>query len=178
MLISRENMWRFQRVRALGLVTLLAGCGSVPLPSLIQLSRVNAQTTDLAMLRVAVRLPEAIKPRPGGVNMVVVVNAGGQPDQKITLLLSETRDDLSGLATRPGFSTYAYRLAPRDIERLAVIRAELLRNRQEGAGGSLGIGIATKEFCLVGPLPPGPLLSTTYLWTSETRKYLVLPNDG
>jgi hypothetical protein len=179
--IFERKMKHFQHVRVLGWAALLAGCGSVPLPSLIQLSRVNAQTTDLGMLRVAVRLPEAIKPRAGGVNMVVVAKVSGEPDQRTTLLLTETRDaaDLSGLAVaaRPGFSTYAYRLAPGDIERLALIRAALSRKREEGAGGSLGIGIATKEFCLVGPLPSGPLLSTTYLSTSETRNYVVLTND-
>jgi len=171
----------FHCLHALGLAAVLAGCGSVPLPSLVQLSRVNAQTTDLAALRVAVRLPDAIKPRPGGVNMDVVVKVSGEPDQKATFLLTETRDaaDLSGLAAaaRPGFSTHAYRLAPSEIERLALIRAALSRKRQEGRGGSLGIGIATREFCLVGPLPSGPLLSTTYLSTSETRSYVVLTDD-
>jgi len=176
-------MTHFPRVHALGLAALLAGCGSVPLPSLIQLSRINAQTTDLAALRVAVRLPDAIKPRPGGVNMDVVAKVSGEPEQKTTLRLTETRDaaDLSGLAAaaRPGFSTYAYRLAPADIERLTAMRAAALRKRQEGGGrgGSLSIGIAAKEFCLVGPLPSGALLSTTYLWTSETRSYVVVTND-
>src|SRR5262249_32774941 len=120
----------FRRLHALGWALLLAGCGSVPLASLVQLSRVDAQTTDLAMLRVAVRLPEAIKPRRGGVDMQIVVKVNGEPDQKVTFLLTETRDaaDLSGLAdtARAGFATYAYRLAPNDIERLALIRAALL----------------------------------------------------
>jgi hypothetical protein len=170
-----------RRADALGLAVVLAGCSSVPLPSLIQLSRINAQTTDLTALRVAVRLPEAIKPRPGGVNMDVVAKVSGAPEQKTTFRLTETRDaaDLSGLvaAARPGFSTYVYRLAPGDIERLSLLRAELSKMRRESGGGSLGIGIATKEFCLVGPLPSGALLSTTYLWTSETRSYVVVTND-
>jgi hypothetical protein len=174
-------MTHSRRVHVLGLAGVLAGCGSVPLPSLIQLSRINAQTTDLEALRVAVRLPESIKPRPGGINMNVVVKARGEPEQKMTMLLTETRNaaDLSGLAAavRPGFSTYAYRLAPGDIERLTLLRADVSRKRQEGGGGSLSIGIATKEFCLVGPLPSGALLSTTYLWTSETRSYVVVTND-
>src|SRR5262245_30809439 len=105
-------MTYFRPVLAFGLAALLAGCGSVPLPSLVQLSRINAQTTDLTALRVAVRLPEAIKPRPGGVNMDVVAKVSGEPEQKTTLRLTETRDvvDLSGLATtaRPDFSTHTY----------------------------------------------------------------------
>jgi hypothetical protein len=169
------------RAHALGLAVVLAGCTSVPLPSLVRLIRINAETTDLAALRVAVRLPDALKPRPGGVNMDVLVKVSGAPDQKTTLFLIETHDvaDLSGLsgAVRSGFSIYAYRLAPSDIERLVLMRAALLKQRQGGKGGSLGVGIATKEFCLVGPLPSGPLLSTTYLLTSETRSYVVVSND-
>jgi len=161
---------------ALGLAAVLAGCSSVPLPSLVQLSRIDGQTTDLAALRVAVRLPTGLKPRAGGVNMDVSMKLGGAPDQKATLSLVETRDpaDLSGLpAVRPGSSIYAYRLAPSDVERLVLMREA--QQRQGGKGGSLGI--ATKEFCLVGALPSGPLLVTVYLLTSETRSYVVITND-
>jgi len=160
---------------------MLAGCSSVPLSSLVQLIRINAETTDLAALRVAVRLPSALKPRPGGVNMDVLLKVTGESDQKTTFFLTETHDagDLSGLsgAARPGFSIYAYRLAPNDIERLILMRAALLKQRQDGKRGSLGVGIAAKEFCLVGALPSGSLLSTTYLLTSETRSYVVLTDD-
>jgi len=174
-------MNHLRRARALGLAVMLAGCSSVPLSSLVQLTRINAETTDLAALRVAVRLPSALKPRPAGVNMDVLLKVTGEPDQKITFFLAETHDasDLSGFssAARPGFSIYAYRLTPSDIERLILMRAALLKQRQDGKRGSLGVGIATKEFCLVGALPSGSLLSTTYLLTSEMRSYVVLTDD-
>ena len=174
-------MNHLRRARALACAVMLAGCSSVPLSSLVQLTRINAETTDLAALRVAVRLPSALKPRPGGVNMDVLLKVTGEPDQKTTFFLAETHDagDLSGLssAARPGFSIYAYRLAPSDIERLILMRAALLKQRQDGKRGSLGVGIAAKEFCLVGALPSGSLLSTTYLLTSETRSYVVLTDD-
>src|SRR5262249_24949513 len=111
------------------------GCSSVPLSSLVLLIRINAETTDLAALRVAVRLHSALKPRPGGVNMDVLLKVPGEPDQKTTFFLTETHDasDLSGLsaAARPGFSMYAYRLAPNDIERLLLMRAALLKQRAD-----------------------------------------------
>src|SRR5262249_41353919 len=166
---------------AVWLAALLAGCGSVPLPSLVALSRIDAQTTDLATLRVAVRLPDAIKPRPGGVNMEVVAKVSRAPDPRTTFLLIETRDaaDLARLAdaVRPGFSVHAYRLAPGDVARFDLLRTALSRKRQGGRSGPLGIGIATREFCRVGPLLSGPVLSTTYLSTAETRNYVVLTND-
>ena len=43
---------------------------------------------------------------------------------------------------------------------------------------SLGFGIATKEFCRVAALPPGPLPATSYLMTSETGRYVVLTEDA
>jgi hypothetical protein len=174
-------MSHFRRASALGLVAVLTGCSSVPLPSVIQLSRINAETTDLAALRVAVRLPAALTPRPSGVNMDVLAKVSGEADHKTSFLLTETREaaDLSSLvdAVRPGFSIHAYRLAPSEVERFALMRAALFKKRQEGRRVFAGIEVATKEFCLVGPLPPGPLLSTTYLSTSETRGYVVVTND-
>ena len=101
-------MNHLRRARALAFAVMLAGCSSVPLSSLVQLTRINAETTDLAALRVAVRLPSALKPRPGGVNMDVLLKVTGEPDQKTTLFLAETHDagDLSGLSgaaqTAPG----------------------------------------------------------------------------
>src|SRR5262249_12088891 len=145
-------MNHLRRARALGLAVMLAGCSSVPLSSLVQLIRVNAETSDLAALRVAVRLPSALKPRPGGVNMDVLLKVTGESDQKTTLFLAETHDasDLSGLsgAARPGFSIYAYRLAPSDIQRLILMRAALLKHRQDGKRRSLGVG-----HCGQGVLP-------------------------
>jgi hypothetical protein len=174
-------MNHFRRASALGFVAVLTNCSLVPLPSLIQLSRINAETTDLAALRVAVRLPAALTPRPSGVNMDVLATVSGEADHKTTFLLTEMREaaDLSSLvdAVRPGFSIHAYRLAPSEVERFVLMRAALFKKRHEGRRVSLRIGVATKEFCLVGPLPPGPLLSTSYLSTSETRGYVVVAND-
>nr|WP_294527086.1 hypothetical protein [uncultured Rhodopila sp.] len=98
------------------------GCGSIPPASLPALSRIGIATTDPAVLRVAVRLPDAVKPRPGGVTMDAVTRGNGAADRTV----------------------------------------------------SLGFGIATKAFCRVAALPPGPLPATSYLMTSETGRYVIL----
>ena len=169
------------RPLALAAMFLFGGCGSVPLTSLVELSRVDVETTDLAALRVAVRLPEAIKPRVDGVTMDAVATVSGEPDQKTTFLLIETGDRAgsAGLpeAARPGFAAYAYRLSTADLARFDALRRAVMQRRREGKRVSLDLGIATKEFCLVRPLPPGPLLTTTYLLTSETRTYVVVTDD-
>jgi hypothetical protein len=55
----------------------LFGCASVPLGSVVPLLRLDLATTRIEALRVAVRLPEAVRPRPGGVVLDVVLNRQG-----------------------------------------------------------------------------------------------------
>ncbi len=61
----------FRRIMVLCAALAFGGCGTVPLASLPALSRIDIATTDPAVLRVAVRLPDAVKPRPGGVTMTL-----------------------------------------------------------------------------------------------------------
>ncbi len=65
-------MNRLVRVLASAAALTLAGCSSVPLTSIPRLARIDAKTTDLSMLRVAVQLPKVLRPRSGGVKLDVV----------------------------------------------------------------------------------------------------------
>jgi hypothetical protein len=169
------------RIPALLSILVLGSCGSVPLGSLAELGRIDFETTDLVALRTALRLPDGLQPRPGGVKMDALVKVSGAPDRKTTFVLTAARDssDSTGLsdARRAGFSIYAYRLSQDDVGRLESIRSELFRYRREGKSASLGLGIAAKEFCLEKPLSAGPVLSTTYLLTSETHRYVIVTQD-
>jgi hypothetical protein len=165
----------------LALAAGLGGCGTVPLSSIQALSRIDIATTDPAVLRVAVRLPDAVKPRAGGVAMDAVTIISGAADEITTFPLVEAHDpaDVAGLPPdlAPGVATYAYRLSADDLERFDALRQSVLRRHAQGERVSLGFGIATREFCRVGLLPPGPLPASTYLLTSETERYIVL-TDG
>jgi hypothetical protein len=76
-----------------------------------------------------------------------------------------------------GFATYTYRLSAADLKHFEALRADLVRNQQQGKRGSLGLGIATTEFCRVYAVPEGLLLTTTYLMTSETARHVVVTDD-
>nr|WP_294506788.1 hypothetical protein [uncultured Rhodopila sp.] len=173
---------RSRRIMVLSAALALGGCGTIPLASLPALSRIDIATTDPSVLRVAVRLPDAVKPRPGGVTMDAVTRESGAADRTATFLLIETRDpgDLAGLPldVPPGVSTYAYRLSADDLARFDALRRSALQSHAEGRTVSLGFGIATKEFCRVAALPPGPLPATSYLMTSETGRYVILTEDS
>lgn len=160
---------------------MLASCSSLPVGSILPLSRIDIETTALPELRVAVRLPDGLRPRPGGVSLDAVLKIGGQPDRTESYLLVETQGaaDLAGLVreARPGFAIFAYRLAADDIARFHALRQEIAAARRSGSNGSLGFGIATRQFCLdAGPVA-GPLLASTYLWTSETGQYVTASQD-
>lgn len=163
---------------SLAATILLAACGSIPLMSYVALSRIDFATTDLDVMRVAVRLPEAIRPRPDGVEMQAVTKIGDGPEQKTTFLLVPMPDSpaLTGLVEveSPGFGTYVYRLSASDVQRFQALRGELSRHQQAGERSSLGLGIETKEFCRLLVVPEGPLPVTTFLFTSETGRYVVI----
>ncbi len=174
-------MTRSFRLFGFAAVFALAGCMSVPLSSLVELSRIDFATTDLDVMRVAVRLPGAIRPRAGGVKMEAVRKIGDGEEETTTFLLVPATEpvDRAGPPNdgREGFATYVYRLAPADMKRFEALRADLMANKTAGKRVSLGLGIATTEFCRIRRVPDGPLPTTTYLLTSETARYIVLTND-
>lgn len=170
------------RFAALSGLLALSGCASVPLTSLVQLSRIDFMTTDFNLLRVAMVLPAAIRPRPAGVQMEAKVKLGDQPEESTIIVLQETNAgaDLVGLPTGQAgdYKTYVYRLAPTEAAKLEAVRRRVLIAKSLKQKGSLGIGISAKEFCLNGALTRGPILSTTYLSSAETKTYVVVTRDS
>ncbi len=159
----------------------LAGCAGVPLGSVVPLLRLDLATTRIEALRVALRLPEAVRPRAGGVVLDVVLNRQDQPEQRQSYLLVETEGaaDLAGLVgeQRPGFRLTAYRLGAEDLEGFRALQDALAAARARGQSGSLGFGIATREFCRAGDAAPGRVPASTYLRTAESNGWLTVSED-
>lgn len=153
----------------------LSACMSVPLSSLPALSRIEFMTTDLSALRVAVRMPDAIRPKAGGAQMEALKTLeDGTKEQSVYLLIPTDEPTGEIQPALAGEATHVFRLSDADRARFEALRAGLLRHKQEGKRGSLGLGIATKEFCRQRELPSGPIPVTTYLRTSETARYVTL----
>ncbi|OKO69813.1 hypothetical protein [Bradyrhizobium sp. AS23.2] len=173
-------MNRFVRVLATAAALMLAGCSSVPLTSIPPLARIDAKTTDLSMLRVAVQLPDALRPRSGGVKLDVVTKLAGEAETKASFAMAEmsqTRDRADLPAPPRGFSTYAYRLSPADATRFEALRASMVEQGRNGKRGSMGLGVAAKEFCRADAAPQASLLVTIYLMTSETKGFVPVVRD-
>lgn len=172
-------MNRLARVLASAAALMLAGCSSVPLTSIPPLARIDAKTTDLSMLRVAVQLPDALRPRSGGVKLDVVTKVAGEAEAKTSFAMAEmSARERTGLPASPqGSSIYAYRLSPEDAARFEALRASMIEQGKQGKRGSMGLGVAAKEFCRANAAPQASLPVTIFLMTSETRSFVPVVKD-
>jgi hypothetical protein len=180
-----------QRLVALSAAVALAACTQacthVPLGSILPLTRIKFGTTDIALVRAAVKLPDSLRPRAGGVRMTVILGLSGEPprSQKFALIESHDPEDQAALAAfaSVGFVVYAYRLAPDDVARLERMRADMIEQaaalKQEGKnpGSNLTIKIGAEEVCHARDLGSEPLLTTSYIKTSETGQYVTALRD-
>lgn len=158
----------------------LTACTSIPITSLVKLSRIDFMTTDLRLFRFAVTLPNDLKPRPGGVHMDLAYSQGDKPEEKrvVKLEQSDSAPDYVGLPKAGvGTKTYVYRLPADEVATLNKIRNDALIEKSKGKKGSLTMGIAAKEFCANNKIPDQPLLLTTYVLSSENNEYVVLTKD-
>lgn len=172
-------MNRHARVLAGAAALMLAGCSSVPLTSIPPLARIDARTTDLSMLRVAVQLPDALRPRSGGVKLDVVTKLAGEAETRTSFAMMEMSPrERGGLPAPPqNASIYAYRLSPEDAARFEALRASMVEQGKNGKRGSMGLGVAAKEFCRANAAPQAALLVTIYLMTSETKSFIPVVRD-
>jgi hypothetical protein len=176
-----------RRLIALSAASVLAAYTHVPLDSILPLTRINFGTTDIARVRAAVKLPDSLRPRAGGVRMIVIMGLSGEPpqSQKFDLIESHDADDQTGLAAfaAPGSVVYAYHLAPDDVARLERVRADMiarattLKQQGKNPGSNLTIKIDAEEVCRTRDLGSEPLLTTTYVKTGETGQYVIALRD-
>jgi hypothetical protein len=161
----------------IGFTVGLAACSSVPLTSIPALSRIDFRTTDFAALRAGLRLPDALRPQPNGVELKVTLRIHGLPDETTTFSLIETPAGNLPDSGQAGKLDFIYRLSEADSRRFDAIREKTNVARQQNRRGSVDLSITPKQFCLVRPLPDGPLPVTSYIQTSETRRFVVLTRD-
>ena len=161
----------------------LAGCGHLPVTSMIKLARVDFSKTDPVQMRAAVKLPRTVRPRPQGVALRIGVKlASGHEEFADFTLLREVSDpkDLLDLRQELDASShiFAYRLGEKEAARLAAFRDGLEKKQAAsgGKGGALTISIRP-DACRTGELSGRALPFTTYLRTPETGDYVPLARD-
>jgi hypothetical protein len=187
MIVKREfpmpAFLRFRHIVMVGCIlgSMLAGCGSMPVTSMVRLARVDFVATDPAGLRAAVKLPTAIRPLRDQVRLRLAVTlASGKTDVqdfRLTEISDPAAVSLPG-EIDAGTQMFAYSLDPAEVARLVAFRDALKKQQTAsgGRGGALTISIAP-EACRSGELAAGPILFTTYLRTAETDGYVPLARD-
>jgi hypothetical protein len=160
------------------LVLLLAGCAAMPVTSMVKLARTDFTTVDPASLRVALKLPEGVRPRPRGVRLRLTGTVDGAKETQ-EFVLADLADPGEFVSLRgevsKGTAVYAFRLEPADVPRLVAWRADLLARKARGGHGSLTLGVAA-DGCRTGPLP-ATILLTTYLRTEPGGDFFPLARD-
>jgi hypothetical protein len=157
-----------------------AACGHMPVTSMVKLARVDFQTTDPEKLRVAVRLPSALRARAEGTVLRVAVRVGKGAEEARDFSLREITDraelDMLAGEGEAGFHLSAYAIAANDVAHVRMFRAALMQKKQDEVSGALTISVRP-DTCRTGSLPSGPVLLSTYLRTGETSGYVPLARD-
>ena len=160
----------------------LAGCGHMPVTSMIKLAQVDFAKTDPAQLRAAVKLPRVVRPRPQGMALRITVRLADGHEEFADFKLLEASDPKELLDLRRELDAnshiFAYRLEEKEAVRLVAFRAALEKKQAAsgGKGGALTIAIRP-EACRTGELSGRTLAFTTYLRTPETVDYVPLARD-
>jgi hypothetical protein len=161
---------------------LLAGCGHMPVTSMIRLARADLAATDPAQLRAAVKLPRVLKLKPAGVALRIGVKLANGEENTQDFVMREVSDPADVVALHaelePNTQIFVYRLDPAEASRLAAFR-DALKKKQEASGrrgGNLMITVRP-DACRAGDLPDRPVYITTYLKTAETGGYVPVARD-
>lgn len=167
----------------LPLVAALAACGHIPVSTLWALRDFDAATVDPSALRAAIRLPEALEPRPRGVTLTVGWWRDGEENRKhetkFALMETMAPEDVAPLAgeRKAGTRLHAYRVDPADYAQIRALQQQFIAEKSRDPGkthGSFGVGA---DACRRGELADGPLLTTSYLRARPFGDYLTLLKD-
>jgi hypothetical protein len=158
----------------------LTACTSVPIASIPKLMSIDFMTTDISRIRVALVAPDelqALDP-PGFLELKYSLEGETEQTDKLPLERISTSADVDNAPNDfPETSNrYVFRLPPQTAARLEAVRADALQRKKQNQKGSLTIGV-TGNFCKRNALPPGAVLTSTYILTSETKTWVPLLKD-
>ncbi|MEM1077660.1 MAG: hypothetical protein AAGI09_03950 [Pseudomonadota bacterium] len=141
----------------------LAGCGQVPVMSMVELARFDPLTSDLAAVSVAVDVTEGLRVAPGGAVMTLGAMAkdGRQVSEAFTL---EQRRAAEG-------DRWLFGVAPENAARLEETRQAILALKAEDpeTAGQLSVTAAP---CRAGPGADGPQVVDVFLQLAPDRPFV------
>lgn len=159
----------------------LSACGHVPVSTMYQLRKFDPATFDPAQLRVAMRVSDAIAPRPDSVRLRLVATLAGQGERKMDVVLLSVNkpEEVAPLGPfrQEGAKLHLYRVNELDVARIRALQAEGIAARSRNPGNN-GLTLAVDmDSCRWGALPDGAIYSTTLVRVDPAQGYLVLLKD-
>lgn len=181
-LVRPAATWAATLAAALG----LAACGHTPATTLIKLRSFDPLTMDPGVVRVAMRAPDWLEPRPGGaaIKLSVLREGDSRPELEEVYRLevakeAEERRAVASFAAQ-GAQIWPFRLTAADAERMratqAAWRARAAAPKPGEAKWRMTLG-AEIAGCRRGDAPTGAIFSTTYLRPDVETGYLPLLKD-
>ncbi|MGA2637822.1 hypothetical protein [Methylocella sp.] len=143
----------------------------MPVSTMWALRNFDASTADPASLRAAIRIPESLEPRPGGVTLEVGWwRDGDEAKHDAKFVLQESTAETGSLAgeRKPGTRIYAYRVNPADFAAIRAMQAEVLTEKKKAGAATHGVFGIGADACREADLASGPLYITTFLKTGES----------
>lgn len=159
---------------ALLLPACLGGCSHVPLTTVYKLATFDPVQADPAVIRAALRYPDALTLRKDGARLTLTLQpAGGTTPRRheFTLVVADGPGDREPRLryARDGDVVEVMRLSDADVATVRELQAE-----PHGAGGRLEVSAAA---CHRGGLPAGPILTSTFLRLAIADGYMTVLED-
>jgi hypothetical protein len=150
----------------------LVACASVNPIGLAKLAALDPLSADPAQIKVAARLPEALKLRTGDLIMVIKTNDledANKIDQTFYLEVNDAKAGDAGVIIPEDYERLqTARIAPQDIDRLRAAQAKA--KALKAMGGSKGTGsmtVAIKGGCKASEPANAPLTMNLYMTTES-----------
>lgn len=166
---------------ALACTLLVAGCGHIPVSTMYKLWSFDTATADPAGIRAAIRIPAALRPRDGGAKLTITTRGPGDTKPEVTSFVLKEVSNPAELRhldrfQRAGYPITLYKLSEADAASLRQMQQQIRKAREtsEKREGSLGVSI---DACHAGGLPPGAILSSTYLRLDTETGFMPLLDD-
>jgi len=158
----------------------LCGCGYMPISTIWALRNFDALKMDASQLRAAVRIPDTIGIRPGGVKIDIASWQDGDETHKhqAKFVLQETTDAGESAPLhheqQPGSQLIVFKVNPDDLARITALQAKIRAENAANPAKRQGNFSISADACRKPELGDGPVVMTTYLRLENGQDYLPL----
>ena len=161
------------------ILTLLAGCSSIPLSSLYQLKKLDILSTNPEFLSIAIRTHKAFNLREGDVLFSMGYHADDiKLDEQYIVKPTQSRINPSRIPlTQNDQHIIQLLLSDTDVKRMRALQQKIKQHKAAGGNGKGYMTVALVGICRGNDIPSGYLAADTFIKTEEITDYIPLVQD-